>query len=365
MRIAVLKESAPGERRVALVPDDAAKLVKGGHLVQVELEAGQAAGFLDAAYAAAGARVVTAGEALEGAEVVAVVQGPSPELVERLPAGSLLIGLLQPGRSRPLFERLAARGVDALAMELVPRIARAQAMDALSSQASLAGYKAVLLGASALPRLLPMMSTAAGTLAPARVFVIGAGVAGLQALATARRLGAITSAFDVRPAVREQVQSLGATFVEVAAVAAEGQGGYAAELGREDQDRVLAAITAHLEAMDLVICTAAIPGKPAPRLITAAAVEGMKPGSVIVDLAAESGGNCELTRPGETVMAGGVTILGPVLLAATLPFHASQQYGRNLLTLLRHLSDGAGALRLDPADEITGSMLVVHQGKVR
>ncbi len=365
MRVTVLKESAPGERRVALVPDHVARLVKGGHEVRVEREAGQAAGFLDAAYAAAGARVTGAAEALEGAEVVVAVQGPSPEVVERLPAGSLLVGLLQPARSRPLLERLAARGVDALAMELVPRISRAQAMDALSSQASLAGYKAVLLGASALPRVLPMMTTAAGTLAPARVFVIGAGVAGLQALATARRLGAITSAFDVRPAVKEQVQSLGASFVEVAAVAAEGQGGYAAELGRDDQDRVLAAIAAQVREMDLVICTAAIPGKPAPRLLGAAAVQGMKPGSVIVDLAAETGGNCELTRPGETVVAGGVTILGPVLLAATLPFHASQQYGRNVLTLLQHLSAGAGTPRLDPADEITGAMLVVHQGRVR
>jgi NAD(P) transhydrogenase subunit alpha len=365
MRIAVLMESAPGERRVALAPDQVARLTREGHEVRVEREAGEAAGFPDRAYVAAGARVGTAAEALDGVDVLVAVQRPSPDAIERLSSGAVLVGLLQPARSRPLLERLAARGIHALAMELVPRSTRAQAMDALSSQASLAGYKAVLLGASALPRLLPMMSTAAGTLAPARVFVIGAGVAGLQALATARRLGAITSAFDVRPAVREQVQSLGATFVEVGAVAAEGQGGYAAELGREDQDRVLAAITAHLEAMDLVICTAAIPGKPAPRLITAAAVEGMKPGAVIVDLAAESGGNCELTRPGQTVEAGGVTILGPLLLAATLPFHASQQYGRNLLTLLRHLTDGAGAPRLDPADEITGAMLVVHQGKVR
>ena len=365
MRIAVLKESAPGERRVALVPDNVARLVKAGHEVRLEREAGLSAGFLDSAYTAAGARVGTVGEALDGAEVVAAVQRPTPEESDRLPAGSLLIALLQPAQSRPLFDRLAARGVNALAMEKVPRTTRAQSMDALSSQASLAGYKAVLLGAEALPRILPMMTTAAGTLAPAKVFVIGAGVAGLQALATARRLGAVTSAFDVRPVVKEQVQSLGASFVEVPAVAAEGQGGYAKELGQDEQARVLAVIAAHLKDMDLVITTAAIPGRPAPRLITAEAVRGMKPGAVIVDLAAETGGNCELTRAGETVVIQGVTILGPVLLAATLPFHASQMYGRNVLTLLQHLSTKEGALKLEPADEITGAMLVVHDGKVR
>jgi NAD(P) transhydrogenase subunit alpha len=338
MRVAVLKESAPGERRVALAPDDVARLVKDGHQVQVERGAGAPAGFTDEAYAAAGARLGTGLEALEVVEVLAVVQRPTPERAERLPPGALLVGLLQPDRSRPFLERLAARGVAALAMERVPRTTRAQAMDALSSQASLAGYKAVLIGAAALPRVLPMMTTAAGTLAPARVFVIGAGVAGLQALATARRLGAITSAFDVRPEVKEQVESVGAAFVEIAA---------------------------SLKSADLVICTAAVPGKPAPRLLDAAAVASMRPGSVIVDLAAETGGNCELTRPGETVVSGGVTILGPVLLAATLPFHASQQYGRNLLALLRHLAPAGGAIRLDAADEITGAMLVVHEGKVR
>jgi NAD(P) transhydrogenase subunit alpha len=365
MRIAVLKEIVPGERRVALAPEHVARLVKAGHEVRIEREAGLSAGFPDAEYAAAGARVGTVGEALDGAEVVAAVQRPSLEESDRLPTGALLVGLLQPAASRPLLDRLAARGVHALAMEKVPRTTRAQSMDALSSQASLAGYKAVLVGAAALPRMLPMVSSAAGTLKPSRVFVIGAGVAGLQALATARRLGAVLSAFDVRPVVKEQVQSLGASFVEVPAVAAEGQGGYAKELGQDEQARVLAVIAKHLEEVDLVISTAAIPGKPAPRLITAAAVAAMKPGSVIVDLAAETGGNCELTRPGETVVAHGVTILGPLLLAATLPFHASQAYGRNVLTLLSHLATKEGALRLDPADEITGAMLVVHDGKVR
>jgi H+-translocating NAD(P) transhydrogenase subunit alpha len=365
MRIAVLTESAPGERRVALVPDNIARLVKSGHTVRLERGAGEAAGYPDAAYAAAGATLGSAAESLEGAEVLAAVQRPSTELVERLPSGLLLVGLLQPARSRPLLEALAARGVAALAMEKVPRTTRAQAMDALSSQASLAGYKAVLVGANTLPRLLPMMTTAAGTLAPAKAFVIGAGVAGLQAIATARRLGAVVSAFDVRPAVKEQVQSLGARFVEVPAVAAEGQGGYAKELGQEEQARVLAAIAAHVVDMDLVITTAQIPNQPAPRLVTAAMVRAMRPGSVIVDLAAETGGNCELTRPGETVLEGGVAIVGAVNLAATMPLHASQVYGRNVLTLLQHLATGEGALRLDPADEIAGAMLVVHGGKVR
>jgi NAD(P) transhydrogenase subunit alpha len=365
MRIAVLKESAPGERRVALVPDNVARLVKSGHAVRLERGAGEAAGHPDAAYAAAGATLGSVAEALEGAEVLAAVRRPSTEVVERLPTGLLLVGLLQPAQSGPLLEALAARGVAALAMEKVPRTTRAQAMDALSSQASLAGYKAVLVGAGTLPRLLPMMTTAAGTLAPAKVFVIGAGVAGLQAVATARRLGAVVSAFDVRPAVKEQVQSLGARFVEVPAVAAEGQGGYAKALAHEEQARVLAAIAAHVVDMDLIITTAQIPGQPAPRLVTAAMVRAMRPGSVIVDLAAESGGNCELTRPGETVLEGGVAIVGAVDLAATMPLHASQVYGRNVLTLLQHLATAEGALRLDPADEITGAMLVVHQGRVR
>jgi len=365
MRIAVLKETAPAERRVALVPDNVARLVKAGHAVRLERGAGDAAGYLDATYASAGATLGSAAETLDGAEVLAAVQRPSPELVARLPAGLLLVGLLQPAQSRPLLDALAARGVAALAMEKVPRITRAQAMDALSSQASLAGYKAVLIGAMALPRLLPMMTTAAGTLAPAKAFVIGAGVAGLQAIATARRLGAVVSAFDVRPVVKEQVQSLGASFVEVAAVAAEGQGGYAKALGQDEQARVLAAIAAHLVDMDLVVTTAQIPGQAAPRLITAGMVRTMRAGSVIVDLAAETGGNCELTRPGETVMEGGVAVVGAVNLPSTMPLHASQVYGRNVLTLLQHLATKEGALRLDPADEITGAMLVVHDGKVR
>jgi NAD(P) transhydrogenase subunit alpha len=365
MRIAVPRETAGGERRVALVPEKVARLVKQGHEVAVERGAGAAAGHPDDAYVRAGAEVAPdAAAAMDGAAVVARVQAPDAREAEAIPSGALLVGLLAAWRNGPVLERLAVRRVDALAMERVPRTTRAQAMDALSSQATLAGYKAVLLGADALPRILPMMTTAAGTLAPAKAFVIGAGVAGLQAIATARRLGAVVSAFDVRPVVKEQVQSLGASFLEVPAVAAEGAGGYAKELGAAERERVAAAIAAHVREVDLVITTAAVPGRPAPRLLTADMVRGMRPGSVIVDLAAETGGNCELTRPGETVTEAGVAILGPVDLPSSLPFHASQLYGRNVATLLQHLS-AEGRLRLDPADEIAGAMLVVHGGKVR
>jgi NAD(P) transhydrogenase subunit alpha len=365
MRIAVPKETATGERRVALVPENVARLVKQGHEVRVEKGAGVAAGFLDGAFESAGATTLSgAASAMEGAAVVARVRAPDAREAEEIPAGALVIALLTPFQSGPLLARLAARGVHAIAMEKVPRTTRAQSMDALSSQATLAGYKAVLLGASALPRIFPMMTTAAGTLAPAKVFVIGAGVAGLQALATARRLGAVVSAFDVRPVVKEQVQSLGASFVEVPQVAAEGAGGYAKELGASEQERVLAAIAGHVRDMDLVVTTAAIPGKAAPRLVTADMVRSMRPGSVVVDLAAETGGNCELTRAGETVVEQGVTIVGPVDLPSSVPFHASQMYGRNVLSLLQHLAKD-GRLALDLQDEIAAAMLVVHDGKVR
>jgi NAD(P) transhydrogenase subunit alpha len=293
------------------------------------------------------------------------VQRPDAGEAAALPADTVLIGLLQPAASAELFATLAQRKVTALSMELVPRITRAQSMDSLSSQANLAGYKAVLLGAGAMVKILPMMTTAAGTIPPARTFVIGAGVAGLQAIATARRLGAMVSAFDVRPVVKEQVQSLGASFVEAEQVSGEGQGGYAKELAAEQQVKVLEAIARHIKDQDLVITTAAIPGKPAPRLITEAMVRSMRTGAVIVDVAAETGGNCECTRPGETVEVAGVTILGPLNLASTIPLNASQMYSRNLQTVLDHLVTKEGALTLDLADEITGAMTVVHQGEVR
>ena len=365
MRIGVPKEIVPGERRVALVPDGVARLVKAGLEVVVERDAGAEAGFPDEQYATAGATVGDAAAAL-GADLVAKVQRPEDAEIGRIREGAVLVSLLSPATSKPTLERLAARRVSAFALELVPRITRAQSMDVLSSQATVGGYKAVLVGASELPKLLPMLSTAAGTLAPARCFVLGAGVAGLQAIATARRLGAVVSAYDVRPAAAEQVLSLGATFVgrELISQDAETAGGYAKEQTPEERARVQALVDEHLANQDLVITTAQIPGRPAPRLITAAAVRRMRPGAVIVDMAAESGGNCELTRAGERVVEGGVTVLGPVNLPATVPLHASQMFSRNIETFVKHLvKDGAAVVALD--DEITGAMCVTHEGAIR
>ena len=363
MLIGVPRETGAHERRVALVPETVGRLKKAAHELLVERGAGAAAGFPDAQYEAAGARLVDAGEAL-GAELVLKVQRPTPAEAGRLREGGILVSFLAPATSAEAIAALTARKVTALAMELVPRITRAQSMDALSSQANLAGYKAVVIGAEAMNRILPMMTTAAGTLAPARCFVLGAGVAGLQAIATARRLGAIVSAFDVRPVVKEQVQSLGASFVEVP-VQAEGAGGYAKELAEDQQRRVTEAVAKHIVSQDLVVTTAQIPGRPAPRLISADMVRSMKPGSVIVDLAAESGGNCELTKAGEVVDVGGVLVLGPVNVPSTLAFHASQTYSRNLQALLGNLLDKEGKAKLDLADEITGAMVVTHGGEVR
>jgi H+-translocating NAD(P) transhydrogenase subunit alpha len=364
MRIGVPTETAPGERRVALVPEVAARLVKDGHAVAVQAGAGAAAGFPDGAYAAAGAAIEGASAGPLGAEMVLKVQRPSPAEAESLAEGAALVAFLAPGQDQVLAAILARRRITAFAMELVPRISRAQALDALSSQATLSGYLAVLLGAAAMTRILPMLTTAAGTLPPARCFVAGAGVAGLQAIATARRLGAVVSAFDVRPAVREQVQSLGASFLEVPQAAAEGAGGYAAELAAEQQQRVAAALARHLPGQDLVITTAQIPGRPAPRLLTEEMVRSMKPGSAVVDLAAEGGGNCACTRPGETVEVGGVAVLGPLNLPARLPTHASQMYARNLLAFLQAVLK-EGRLDFDPADEIAGAMAITHAGEIR
>lgn len=366
MRISIPTETASREQRVALAPDSVGRLVKQLKLeVVVQRGAGHRAGFRDEAYEAAGATIAaSAADALRGARIVAKVQPPNPGEIQFLDEGAALISLMRPGQSADIVAALAARRVTALALELVPRITRAQSMDVLSSQSTVAGYKGVLVGASALGKFLPMLTTAAGSISPAKVFIIGAGVAGLQAIATARRLGGVVSAFDVRPAAREQVLSLGATFVanELVDQTAETSAGYARSQTQDEQNQTLAAIGKHIADQDLVVTTAQIPGKPAPRLITAQMVQSMRSGSVIVDLAAETGGNCELSKPGETVEAHDVTIIAPLNLPATVAFHASQMFGRNIFELLKHLvSDGA--LQLDAGDEITGAMMMTHDGQ--
>ena len=366
MRISIPTEIAPREHRVALAPDSAGRLVKSGLEVVVQHGAGLHAGFRDDAYTAAGASVIPDGrQLLSDADVVVKVQPPTSDEVSLMKRGTSLISLMRPGQHQEVASALAQHDINALALELVPRITRAQSMDVLSSQSTVAGYKAVLLGAAELGKFLPMLTTAAGNISPARVFVIGAGVSGLQAIATARRLGGVVSAFDVRPAAREQVQSLGATFVatELVSASAESAGGYARAQTNEEQQRTLAAIAGHIKDVDLVITTAQVPGRRAPTLITADMVRTMRAGSVIVDLAVETGGNCELSKVGETVHAHDVAILGPVNLPSSVAFHASQMFGRNILALLQHLVKD-GALVIDPADEITGAMLMVYQGKV-
>jgi NAD(P) transhydrogenase subunit alpha len=355
MRIGVPKETAAGERRVALVPETVGRLE--GIAVVVEGGAGTAAGFSDDAYREAGAEVVD--DAWTGVDAVVKVAKPSEAEIERLASGQLLIGFLQPLTDSALVERLTARGVLGFAMESIPRTTRAQSMDALSSQATVSGYKGVLLAAERLPRFFPMLTTAAGTIAPAKVLVLGAGVAGLQAIATARRLGAVVSGFDVRPAVKEQVESLGAAFLDLGIVGEETEGGYARELTAEEQARQQAALEKRIPDFDAVITTAAIPGRPAPKLIPAVAVQGMRAGSVIVDLSAETGGNCELTRPGEEIVEHGVTIVGLLNLPSTMPLHASQLYARNVAALLTHLAPG-GDLNLDWSDEITAGTCVTR-----
>lgn len=365
MIVGVPKETAAGERRVALVPESVKRLVASGVTVKVQREAGQEAGFPDEAYSAAGAELVSDESAVWGADVVLTVRRPPPSALGLMREGAILIGMLQPLVSRDLIEELARRKITAFALEALPRITRAQPMDALSSQSTVAGYKAVLLAAAALPKFFPMLVTAAGTLTPAKVLVLGAGVAGLQAIATARRLGAVVQAFDVRPAVKEQVESLGAQFlaVDLTGLEAEGAGGYAKELSEEQHRRELELLAAHVPQMDVIICTALIPGRPAPVLITEAMVRTMRMGSVIVDLAAEAGGNCELTKPGSEVVVHGVRIIGAVNLAATMPHHASQMYSRNISTFLLHLLQDS-QVRLDFQDEITAGTCITHAGEV-
>jgi NAD(P) transhydrogenase subunit alpha len=363
--VAVCRERADGERRVALTPDEARRLGEAGVRVRVERGAGTAAGFADESYALAGADLAPdATAALASADVVLRVAPPSADEIAALPPNALVISYLRPLDRPELIQALAARGVSALAIELVPRITRAQTMDALSSQANIAGYRAVLVASTHLPRYFPLLMTAAGTVPPAKVLVLGAGVAGLQAIATARRLGGVVSAFDVRPAVREQVESLGATFLEVELPeAAESEGGYAQELSEETQRLQRELLAEHVAASDVVITTALVQGRPAPQLIGADVVAAMRPGSVIIDLAAEAGGNCELTEPGETVVRENVTIVGNRNPAAAMPYDASRLYARNVTELLGVcLHEGRVALATD--DDVIAGCLVCHGGAV-
>jgi NAD(P) transhydrogenase subunit alpha len=362
MRVSVPKEQAPGERRVALVPEAVQRLGKGGVDVVVESGAGAEAHQPDAAYEEAGASL---GDGF-GGEVVAKVAPPSAEEIGRLTRGSVLIGFLNPLAAGDTVPALAEAGVTSFAMEAIPRITRAQSMDALSSQATVTGYRGALIAAGELPRFFPMLTTAAGTVRPAKVLVLGAGVAGLQAIATARRLGAIVSAFDVRSAVKEQIQSLGARFVELdmGLEDAETAGGYARALTEEEQEKQRGLLAEVIGGMDAVISTAAVPGRRAPLLVTEQAVKNMPAGSVVVDLASETGGNCALTEPGKTVVKEDVTIIGPLGLASSMPDHASSLYARNVTSLLE-LMVKEGALALDFEDEVIAGACITHDGEIR
>lgn len=372
MIAAVLKENSPGEKRVALIPRNVGPLVKTGLEVLVESGAGAASLYPDAEYEKEGAGIESDRAALLAkADLVLTVRGPGayPDFpvadLDQLKSGAVLIGFLEPLAQPETMEALAGRGLTAFSMELVPRITRAQSMDALSSMANISGYEAVLLAANHSPKMFPMQMTAAGTITPAKVFVLGAGVAGLQAIATARRLGALVEAYDIRPVVKEQVESLGARFVEleIETEVAEGKGGYAAAQSDEFYRRQRELLGKHLESVDVVITTAAVPGKRAPILITTEMAEHLRPGSVVVDLAAEKGGNCELTRAGEVVEHQGIIVLGPENLPSQAAYHASQMYSKNVATFVELLAKG-GDLTLDLEDEIITGTLVAHEGKV-
>ena len=362
MRIGVPTETADGERRVAVVPDVVRRLAAAGHAVVVEPGAGVAAGAPDAAYEEAGAEL---GDPW-GADVVAKVAPPSEAEVARLGGGSVLVSFLAPLTNGTGVAAVARTGATAFAMEAIPRISRAQSMDALSSQATVSGYRAVVIAAQELGRFFPMLMTAAGTIPPAQVLVLGAGVAGLQAIATARRLGAVVTAFDVRSAVKEQIESLGARFFEVEGVGdAEAVGGYARELTPEEQELQRRALTAQMAKSDAIVTTALVPGRPAPKLISAEAVAGMRPGSVIVDLAAEAGGNCELARPGETYRTdGGVVVAAPLNVPSAMAEHASQLYARNVMALVELMAGEDGALALDFEDEVIAGACVTRGGEI-
>jgi NAD(P) transhydrogenase subunit alpha len=363
MIVGIPRETAAGERRVALVPDLVARLTGAGLEVAVEPGAGMQAGFPDEAYTEKGARLDP--DALARADVVLKVQPPTAGEIARLKEGATLVGLLQPYGNAAILEALAARRVTAFSMELLPRITRAQPMDALSAMSTVSGYKAVLIAAERLPKFFPLLMTAAGTLTPARVFVIGAGVAGLQAIGTARRLGAVVEAYDTRPAVKEQVESLGAKFAELALETADAQdkGGYARAQSEDFYRKQREFMGRCVSAADVVITTALVPGQKAPTLVTEDMVKAMRPGSVIVDLAAEQGGNCAVTEPGREAVKHGVLVVGPLNLPSSVPFHSSQMYARNVTSFLAHLVKD-GQVQLDLADELTKGPLVTHQGEI-
>jgi NAD(P) transhydrogenase subunit alpha len=362
VQIAVLKETRPHERRVALVPAVADKLVKLGAQIRMQSGAGEAIKLPDSAFKNVSFEP-DAQALVRDADVVLSVQPPPPAVVQAMKEGAILVSFVYAHREIELTKLLRERKITCFAMELVPRITRAQAMDALSSQATLAGYYAVLLGATHLARILPMMTTAVGSIRPARALVMGLGVAGLQALATARRLGAMTEGYDVRPETREQAESLGARFVDTG-VDARGAGGYARELTEEEKEKIASVVTRHIQQADLIITTAAVPGRPAPKLISKAQVDGMKAGSVIVDLAAEGGGNCEYTQPGETVQVGQVTIVGPLNVPSMLGEHASELYAKNQLNLIElFLKDQA--ITLDFSDEVLAKTVLTHAGEIK
>lgn len=367
MRLAVPKETAAGEHRVGLVPEVVKKLAARGVEVLVEKGAGDGALIPDQAYVEAGGQLVDAGE-VWSADAVVTIAPPDPGQIAQMTRGAVLVGFLAPLSSPTTTVAARDAGVTALAMEAIPRISRAQSMDALSSQANVAGYESVILSAKHLGRFFPMLMTAAGTIPPAKVLVLGVGVAGLQALATSRRLGAVTTGYDVRPEVGEQVESLGATFLDLG-ISAAGEGGYARELTAEERAEQQQALTDAIKGFDVVITTALVPGRPAPRLVTAEAVEGMKPGSVIIDLAGETGGNCELTEPGQVAVKHGVTIVSPLNLPAQMAEHASQLYARNVLSLLDLIvpkgEEGtAPAITLDFDDEIVAGACITRDGQI-
>jgi NAD(P) transhydrogenase subunit alpha len=364
MKIAIPKEIAANERRVAWVPETVSKFAKSALEVAVQSGAGEGASFADRAYTEAGAKISPDAVAtFKGADVILKVQKPALNEVELMGEGAVLIALLQPATNPDLVKKLADRKITSFSMDAIPRITRAQSMDVLSSQSTVAGYKAVLLAANALPKFFPMLTTAAGTIIPAKAFILGAGVAGLQAIATARRLGAVVQAFDVRPAVKEQVESLGAKFVGVAMEEAAAATGYAKELSEEHQRKERELIAQYAKDADIIITTALIPGKRAPLLITKEMVASMKSGSVILDLAAEQGGNCELTQAGRDVVQNGVTILGPLNLPSSMSYHASQMYSRNMASFFM-LMVKEGKLNLDFNDEIIKGSCITHEGQI-